>query len=89
MADLTAPRPGRLLRLAALASQTANVLLCDGEADETISGRAWREGELGGDPVWRRRRELIDRVFWVLLGQRDHCRQSHQRDIEFARLILA
>lgn len=89
MADLTAPRPGRLLRLAALASQAGNVIFFDGSSDETISGRAWREGELGGDPVWRRRRQLIDRVFFLLLRQPDHCRQSHQRDIEFALLILS
>lgn len=79
-------RPGRLVRMAALTSQLANVLLFDGEADETISGRAWREGEILGDPTWRRRRHLIDRVFW---WQPDHCRSSHQRDIEFALLILA
>lgn len=78
----------RLSRLAALASQTANVILFNGSADETISGRAWREGELGGDPVWHRRRLLIDRLFWTLLRQPDHCRGSHRRDVEFALLIL-
>lgn len=79
----------RLLRLAALVSQAANVVLFDGYADETISGRAWREGELGGDPVWHRRRVLIDRLFWTLLWQAHHCRESHQRDVEFALLILS
>ena len=79
----------RLSRLAALVSQAANVLLFNGSADETISGRAWREGDLRGDPVWHHRRLLIDRLFWTLARQPDHCRESHQRDVEFALLILA
>ena len=51
--------------------------------DETISGRAWREGVLGGDPKWARRRKIIDRFFLVITFGRDvdHCRKSHEIDL--------
>ncbi len=81
-------RDSRIRRLAVLASQTLNVLIFDGEPDETVSGRAWREGAVGGNPVWERRRQIIDRAF-ALVGDHNHCRNSHEKDIAFARLILA
>lgn len=68
----------KALRLATLASQAGNVVLFDGSEDETISGRAYRLGVLGGCPVWARRAEFIDRVFWF---DPDHCRKSHEVDI--------
>jgi hypothetical protein len=75
----------RLVRLCTIASQIGNVVLFDGSPDETISGRSWREGVLGGDPVWTRRAALIDRLF----RDPNHCRKSHLLDVAFARLILA
>ena len=73
----------RLLNLATLFSQMLNVVFFDGSPDETISGRAWREGRT--DPKWRKRQLLIDRLFRDKL----HCKYSHQRDALFARMILS
>ncbi|HVL71238.1 MAG TPA: hypothetical protein VM434_05050 [Beijerinckiaceae bacterium] len=79
-------RASRVARTLTLASQLANVWLFDGSPDETVSGRAWREGVL--DPVWARRRRRIDALFRALFGERDHCRAAHEADRAFARLIL-
>ena len=77
---------GRLLRLAALSSQMANVVLFDGSPDETVSGRAYRQGVLQLNPKWARRRRLINRVFF---WQPDHCKISHQQDVKMAKAIMA
>lgn len=70
-------------RTATLCSQLLNVWVFDGSEDETVSGRAWRDGVLGGDPIWQRRAERIDKVFLVLTLGRDvdHCRKSHEVDL--------
>lgn len=75
----------RLHGLAVLASQAINVILFDGMPDETVSGRCYRDGVLGGCPRWARRRRIIDAVFF---WDTDHCRRSHENDVSFARLIL-
>lgn len=77
-------RRSRTARILTLASQAINVIAFDGLQDETVSGRAYREGVLGGDPLWARRADCINRLF------RDptHCRQSHELDVAFARIIL-
>ena len=76
-------RRSRLQRTATLVSQFLNVWIFDGMEDETISGRAWREGVLGGDPIWARRRKIIDKLFLVITFGRDvdHCRKSHEVDL--------
>ena len=81
---MIAARRPRWLRLATLISQAGNVILFDGCEDETISGRAWREGE--ACPVWYRRRKFIDRLFWF---DYDHCRKSHEVDLENAARFFA
>ena len=72
----------RLLNIATLFSQLLNVVFFDGSPDETVSGRAWREGQT--NPKWQKRRQLIDRLFRDPL----HCKYSHHRDVLFARMIL-
>jgi hypothetical protein len=79
------PRRSRIERILTLVSQFGNVVLFDGHPDETISGRAYRQGHLLGDPVWRDRMHCINRRF----RDPDHCRDSHQLDIDFASEILA
>ncbi len=75
----------RVIKLFVLMSQLLNVLLLDGSPDETISGRCYRQGVLLGDQRWYEWRNRINRVFF---WQPDHCRSSHGRDVEFARIIL-
>lgn len=80
---MTTKRRGRLAKLATLSSQALNVLAFNGSPDETICGRAYREGTLGGDPVWERRRRILDRVIGA-----GHCGRSHELDVDFAWLAL-
>ncbi|UYV20958.1 hypothetical protein K1Y77_17215 (plasmid) [Halomonas qaidamensis] len=75
-----------MLRLAALGSQLVNVIAFDGSPDETVSGRAYRQGVLQGCAKWERRRRWINRAFW---WQTDHCRGSHLQDLRMARAITA
>jgi hypothetical protein len=67
--------------------QAANVIIFDGGVDETVSGRAWRQGVLQRprSRFWGRMRRIIDRVFFWQPG---HCEASHREDVLFARAIL-
>ena len=76
---------GRLLRLSALASQLVNVIVFDGSPDETVSGRAYRQGVLQMDPCWAKRRRWIN---WLFRWQADHCLKSHQQDVRMARALM-
>ena len=78
-------RTGKLLKLATLISQTINVIFYNGSPDETLSGRAYREGVLLSDPKWLRRKKWIDRLFFF---QKEHCWKSHFLDILFAIDII-
>lgn len=77
---------GRWLRLAALGSQLINVLLFNGSPDETVSGRAYRQGVLMQHAGWARARRVIDRVFW---WDGEHCYKSHMQDVRMAEAITA
>lgn len=74
----------RLLKIATLYSQFLNVIVFNGNPDETISGRAYREGFLMGDKKWLKRQILIDKLFF----DKDHCKKSHLKDVTFANKIL-
>lgn len=73
----------RLIKIGDAFSQLMNVALLprhrETTANESISGRANRMG-------WRRTERVIDWVFapW----ERDHCRRSHEKDIERARQLI-
>lgn len=62
-------------RLGDATSQWFNVALWNGDPNECISGRSWREG--------RKIRIWIDRLF-RLFGDKDHCRRAYQKDNEWA-----
>jgi hypothetical protein len=68
----------RLSRIGTLISQFLNVVLLDGSPDESVSGRAAREG-------WHRAERIINAIFF---WERDHCASAHRDDIAFARAIL-
>lgn len=76
---------GRLSRIGTILSQLTNVLLFNGHPDETISGRAYRMGVIAGNPVWLRRMQIIDALFF---WEEEHCRASHEEDLIFARAII-
>ncbi|NGR07853.1 hypothetical protein G5B41_09795 [bacterium SGD-2] len=70
----------RLIKIGDALSQLLNVTLLprhrETTANESISGRAHRMG-------WRRLERFIDTVF--LPWERDHCRRSHEKDVQRAR----
>ena len=86
--DMRAGLTYRLGATSVLISQTANVWIFGGNPDETISARAWREGQLMGCPVWKARRKRIDK-FFARFGDFDHCRKSHEKDLVFADMVGA
>ena len=66
-----------LIRAGDALSQLLNVILLNGHPNESLSGRAWRT-----QSFWR---YVIDTVLWF---DKDHCRVSHENDMEYAREIL-
>ena len=72
-------RPPYLVRLGDALSQLANVLLLNGDANESISGRAHRQG-------WTTTERLIDAIFapWEL----QHCRIAYLMDVARAKKLI-
>ena len=57
-----------------------------GSPAETISGRSHREALSGSEP-WARAERWIDAAFRAL-GEQEHCRRTHERDLERAAELL-
>lgn len=72
-------RPSYLVRAGDALSQLANVLLLNGDANKSISGRAHREG-------WTKAERLIDAIFapWEL----QHCRIAYLMDVARAKKLI-
>lgn len=64
------------LRLALAIDQLLNVLICNGEPDETMSSVAWRMERDGR--LWGFMRPVIDTLFWF---QPNHCRCSYEAEL--------
>ena len=73
----------RLIKIGDAMSQLVNVAVLpnhkDTTANESISGRAYRMG-------WTNTRKVIDFLF--LPFERDHCKKSHEADLQRARDLL-
>jgi hypothetical protein len=73
----------RLLKIGDALSQLANVALLprhgDTTANESISGRAYRQG-------WKKAERFIDWLFSPF--EKDHCRLSHEAEVRRARKLL-
>ena len=65
-----------LLRTALAIDQLLNVLLCNGEPDETMSSAAYRMERDGR--FWGFMRPVIDALFWF---QKDHCRKAYESEL--------
>jgi hypothetical protein len=78
-----------LIRIGDWLSAGINTLLLDGTPDESTSGRSYRQGDLGGDPVWQQRRRRIDWVFSRLGIEDDHCRKAYEADLTRCRARVA
>ena len=72
-------------RLGDAASRLSNTLI-GGSPAESVSGRAHREAMAGSEP-WARAERWIDAAFRAL-GEQEHCRRTHERDLERAAELL-
>ena len=77
-AAATRLRPAYLVRLLDATSQWLNVALFNGDANESISGRAYREGWMGAQAI-------INTLFAVI--EHRHCEVAHWTDVERARVL--
>jgi hypothetical protein len=73
-----------LLDIGNLSSRALNALVFNGSTAQTFSARAYADA--ASDPVWDRRRRIVDRIFF---WQEDHCRKSWEREVERARYVLS
>ena len=71
-------RPSYFIRLLDSISQLANVLLFNGDANESISGRVYREGR--NKTEW-----LINKlIFWEI----NHCELAYLSDVARAKELI-
>jgi hypothetical protein len=85
------PRPVYILiRLGSstlsVVSRFANATFFGGSTYQSLSARAWIDGQT--DPIWLQRRRWIDGGFRLLLGQQDHCQTYYQAEVAAARKTL-
>lgn len=71
-----------LTRAAAWFSQGINCLLLGGHHDQTVSARAYVNRHRFG---WGAAYRIINLLFF---WQENHCRESHQADVGFAKEVL-
>ena len=71
-------RPSYLVRLFDALSQVLNVLVLNGDANESVSGRAHRL-------EWNTIEALIDTLFF---WEPDHCYWAYMNDLERARELI-
>ena len=70
---------GRLIRAGDAVSQFCNVVFLNGEANESISGRCYREG-------WKRAERCIDVVFSPF--ESGHCKNAFDNDLQRAKELV-
>ena len=76
-----------LQRVGSAASQLLNVLLfVSKRPNESLSGRSYRRSR-DGSVKWQYMQTSIN-WFFMLFGQKDHCRKAYLNDIVEARLML-
>ena len=71
-----------LTRVSAWLSQGVNCVLFNGSPDQTVSARAYVNRT---SAVWSLAYRTINVAFF---WQEDHCRSSHQADVNFALAVL-
>lgn len=68
-------RLSRLKRILICVDQFLNVVIFDGDSDETVSARAYREQQT---PKWAWRMAMLDRMFfWEV----NHCEESFKWEL--------
>lgn len=74
-----------LSKVATALSQFVNAVILNGDPDESISGRAYRRGTIGGSKKWKAIMRVIDALFFF---DPDHCCNSFYFDLNKARLFV-
>ena len=72
-----------LLRVAAWLSQGFNCIFLGGSHDQTVSARAYQNRHT---PGWCIAYEVLNTIFF---WQEDHCRDSYQAGVRFAKEVMA
>jgi hypothetical protein len=67
-------------------SRFANATIFGGSTYQSLSARAWIDGQT--DPVWLRRRRRIDAGFRLIFGQEDHCETYYLAEVAEAQKTL-
>ena len=70
--------------LIAAGSRVLNAAVFGGSTHQTVSARAFIDGQTS--PKWAKRRVIIDRLFWF---QSDHCATAWAAEVLAARKTLA
>lgn len=70
--------PHYLVRVGDAISQLLNTVFLNGDPNESISGRAYRQG-------WRIR-VIIDAIFWPF--ETEHCKNAFDNDLRKARELV-
>ncbi len=73
-------RYGYFENIAIWLDQGANVIFRRGSPDETLSSRAFRERGARGKR--RRFRRFIDRLFFILIRERNHCWKAYRSEMK-------
>ncbi len=71
-----------LTRVAAWLSQGINCIFLNGSPDQTVSARSYVNRS---SSLWRRAYFMINGIFF---WQEDHCRNSYEADVHFAKAVL-
>lgn len=70
-------RPNILVRTFDAISQLANVVLLNGDANESISGRSFRQS-------WKSEKVINFIIFW----EKDHCKLAYYADLSRAKALV-
>lgn len=90
MYETLPPRPNWFIRCGDAFSQFLNTAFLNGDPNESISGRSYREFVLEGNNSWGWAYRSINRLFaaWPL-RQDNHCKEAFDNDLLRARVKAA
>lgn len=73
------------LSVMAWISQTINLLVLFGHHDMTVSARCYINRDKF---IWGTAYKALNKIFYVILKQKNHCKVSFDEDVKYAKEIL-
>ncbi len=73
------------LSVMAWISQTINLLILFGHHDMTVSARCYINRDKF---IWGMAYKSLNKIFYLILKQENHCKTSFEEDVKFAEDIL-